>query len=157
MKGPQVTPGGRADRKRTAGQKEAVFIFISLQSAIVKEGRSSLVFHLVSESSLLSLSLSTLLLFLLLCSAGAHKSRRRPLKRDHSRGSSQQPPPASLPPPALQNIPWLRRSCAGARGQASAARGPQRCRLRCGQRLPLHSPVLSSHTLLSRAVSPANA
>lgn len=119
-----------------------MFIFISLQSAIVK-ARSSFTSPPTRRSSL-----STLLLFLLLCSAGAHKSRRRPLKRDHSRGSSQQPTPP--PPPSLQNIPWLRPSCAGARGQASAARGPQRCRLRCGQRLPLHSPVSSSHTLLNQ-------
>lgn len=148
MKGPQVTPGARRQEEDSGTEgKPCLFLFRS--SRPLSKGaqpRSSF-----TSSPNRHFSLSTLLLFLLLCSAGAHKSRRRPLKRDRSRGSSQQPPlPLSLPP-SLQNIPWLRPSCAGARGQASAARGPQRCRLRCGQRLPLHSPVSSSHTLLNRS------
>lgn len=163
MKGsppPQVTTGGppRQEERDSGTEGSRVYFASARLGHCPSRAEAALVFRLLSEPSLLSFHASPFSCSL--CSAGARKSRRRPLKRDHSRGSSQQPPPHPNPPPSppfLQNIPWLRRSCAGARGQASAARGPQRCRLRCGQRLPpyysppLHPAVSSSHTLLNQS------
>ena len=152
---PQVTPGARRQEEDSGTEGSRVYFYFAAVGHCQREPNLARL-----SPPLRIVTFSTLLLFLLLCSAGALKSRRRPLKRDHSIGSSQQPPPPPTPtptplrlslPPFLQNIPWLRPSCAGARGQASAARGPQRCRLRCGQRLPLHSPISSSHTLLNQS------
>lgn len=141
MKGPQVTQGAQTGRVQWSWRKWCLFLFYSSQP-LSKKAKPHWSF---TYSQNLYSSLSMLLPFLLLCPDGAYKWRWRPLKQDHSRGSSQ------YPPPTPQNILWLRVSCAGAHGQASAARGPQRCRLRCGQRLPLHSPTPSSHTLLYSA------
>lgn len=56
-----------------------------------------------------------------LCSAGAHKSRRRPLKRDHSRGSSQQAPHPLPPLPLSKTSPGLD---GAARGHAAKLQLP---------------------------------
>lgn len=91
---PQVTPGARRQEEDSGTEGSRVYFYFAAVGHCQREPNLARL-----SPPLRIVTFSTLLLFLLLCSAGALKSRRRPLKRDHSIGSSQQPPPPPPPPP----------------------------------------------------------
>lgn len=147
MKGPQVTRGYRQEGDYAGKGSSVYFYFTPVSLTIVKEGKTSTSFSSFTRFLPLYSPLSLHVLFLLLTSV---------LMVNMSSGGglwSETTAEATVivqtlwmcrylptPPPGLQR---LRRSCAGAHGQTSAAPGLRRCRLRCGQTSPP-----SSHTLL---------
>lgn len=177
MKGPpppQVTTGGppRQEERDSGTEGSRVYFASARLGHCPSRAEAALVFRLLSEPSLLSFHASPFSCSL--CSAGARKNRRRPLKRDHSRGSSQQPPPPSPPhthptPTHLSPLPLSKTSPGldgAARGHAAKLQlpgAPSDAASDVGNASHHTTPlppqaVSSSHTLLNqRAVSPANA